>query len=160
MTRCQEAAFACVLLTVPRPRRGSFLCSAHVCEVRAMIWPCVYRDMRVGVCSCGPMALGAWKPTARARPTFRWRFSPCRWLRLFTHPWGPIGAAVGAALRKLLLCFEAAGEGLLLEKYLCFYSRSGFWIWHIPFFIQFCCRSCWVFFLNKRNQFKHVRKRN
>lgn len=62
MTRCQEAAFACVLLTVPRPWRGSFLCSAHVCEVRAVIWPCVYRDTRVGVCSLradGPASLGA-----------------------------------------------------------------------------------------------------
>lgn len=47
MTRCQEAAFACVLLTVPRPWLGSFVCSAHVCKVCVIIGSCMYRDTRV-----------------------------------------------------------------------------------------------------------------
>lgn len=115
MTRCQEAAFASVLLTVPRPRLGSFVCSAHVCKVCAIIGSCMYRDTRVsGYVPC--------EPTARV-PRALW------------HTMGTVRVLCARGDQMLLPQRAAAREScsvaglrlpeeVLLEKRLCLHSRS------------------------------------
>lgn len=142
MTRCQEAAFACVLLTVPRPWRGSFVCSARVCEVCAIIWSCMYRDTRVRVCSYEPIAPVAWKPTACARPDLLAHCWAAEALAFFSLPVAaafclPVGterccrqraaARESCTFARLRLPGEVR-EGVLLEKYLRFYSRSSLYL--------------------------------
>jgi len=136
MTRCQEAAFACVLLTVPRPWRGSLVCSARVCEVCAVIWPCVYRDTRVSVSSLradGPGGLEA-HGTRPARPADTLLGS--RGTGVFLSPafCQPVGterccrqstaARESCSFWRLRMAGEAR-EGALLGKYLRSYPSSS-----------------------------------
>lgn len=105
MTRCQEAAFACVLLTVPRPWLGSFVCSAHVCKVCAIIGSCMYGDTRVsGYVPYEPIA---WITRNPLEHHGHWLGSLCQR--------GPNGAAPQSNSQgKLLLCWAEdarRGEG-------------------------------------------------
>lgn len=116
MTRCQEAAFASVLLTVPWPWLGSFVCSAHVCKVCVIVGSCMCRGTRVA--GCAP-----YEP-----------LPGCLWHTMGT---GRVLCARGdqtvlpqrAAAREScsfaeLRLPEEGRECVLLEKHLCLHSRS------------------------------------
>lgn len=149
MTRCQEAAFASVLLTVPRPWLGSFVCSAHVCKVCAIIGSCMYRDTQVpGYVPYEPLP-GCPEPSGT--------------------PWALAGFSVPEGTKCCCLREQQPGKVASLLgwgcqkrccwKSICVFTPGHFWIWHVPFLFQFNCKSYCVFFL-KRNQFKHIIKWN
>lgn len=142
MTRCQEAAFACVLLTVPRPWRGSFVSPHTFARCVRLFGPACTGTHVSEYVPYKPIALVAWKPMACARPNLLAHCWAAEALAFFSLP---VAAAFCLPVGTELCCRQRAEaresctfarlrlpgevrEGVLLEKYLHFYSRSSLYL--------------------------------